>query len=766
MTQHPLPPWLCYLGLLALLAFSPGAAAEPASFPRRALVVGIGRYQSPDADPRVAERRRLVDLRGAGNDAAAMSALLASRGYRVTTLIDRAATRAAILDSIASELEAGLRRDDDLVFYFAGHGSQVAGSDAEESDGLDETLVPADAASGAPDLRDDELRSRFGHLLARGARLTVVVDACHSGSAFRGLPAAAASRSIEPAPPAAEPPPSEAAAGSGWTPPLEDGDFLLLAAAQDEEKAFETADGRHGLFTRALLDVLATAGPGEGAGATLRRAQSLILASGRSQHPLLAGAPPRFGQPLFAAADDGGRRQAEPGAAVIAAFGPEVLLEGGSAQGLRVGDELVRGTARLRLDRVDPVRSRASRLGQPAPLAAGDYFLRQGGSARHAPDLVVRFAASRHDDAELLRLHRKVERRVAASGLGWVSDPWRERLTHVLSYDEDRGWLLRDRQGRQLRLGRSPTAGLSGRLARLPPDSRVFLLLPLPAGSGDDVALGRDRTHDSVERARGEHTDPHYELIGRVADGRLLYSWSRSEAGDGDLLSPLPARTRELAYGAGDDVAQGLTQLALKLASLRFWLTVEGPAEARFPYRLALRESSSGDFVDASGRAEMPAQAGAPPPLRLGEQYGLVLRADAPLPARRYVYVVLLGADGRRTLLFPRPGFAGENRLPLPSQASLELPREVLFGAQPMLRISEPLGWETYLLLTTDEPLPDPMVLDSSGVRAPREGDDPLVRMLLRHQTGRGDIEGPAPLAWSVDRLAVRVVAAPTPDGS
>lgn len=62
---------------------------------------------------------------------------------------------------------------DTLVFFFSGHGGQVADQDGDEADGQDETIVLADGA-----VTDDELRS----LLQPGAaRDFIALDSCYSG---------------------------------------------------------------------------------------------------------------------------------------------------------------------------------------------------------------------------------------------------------------------------------------------------------------------------------------------------------------------------------------------------------------------------------------------------------------------------------------------------------------------------------------------------------------------------------------------------------
>src|SRR5206468_3725245 len=99
----------------------------------------------------------------------------------IVTVTDQAATRDAILGDLERLVNAAAK-DDVILFYYAGHGSQVRNSSSEERDKLDESLVPADSRAGAPDIRDKELRILFNRILDRGARLTVILDNCHSSS--------------------------------------------------------------------------------------------------------------------------------------------------------------------------------------------------------------------------------------------------------------------------------------------------------------------------------------------------------------------------------------------------------------------------------------------------------------------------------------------------------------------------------------------------------------------------------------------------------
>ena len=66
---------------------------------------------------------------------------------------------------------------DTLFFHFSGHGTQVPSDDADETDGLDEAIVPTDMNL----IVDDDLRV----IVAKaplGACLTMMADCCHSGT--------------------------------------------------------------------------------------------------------------------------------------------------------------------------------------------------------------------------------------------------------------------------------------------------------------------------------------------------------------------------------------------------------------------------------------------------------------------------------------------------------------------------------------------------------------------------------------------------------
>ena len=101
-------------------------------------------------------------------------------------------TRSNILTALYDHLRdnRNIRKGDNLLFYFAGHGSRYAASDVFQDTGeMIETLCPADrgvSVDGAIlDISDRELSIFLEELRAeKGDHITVVLDCCHSGSAL------------------------------------------------------------------------------------------------------------------------------------------------------------------------------------------------------------------------------------------------------------------------------------------------------------------------------------------------------------------------------------------------------------------------------------------------------------------------------------------------------------------------------------------------------------------------------------------------------
>jgi hypothetical protein len=141
---------------------------------KQALCIGINNYPGTDSD-----------LSGCVNDARDWSEVLEQRGFTVAQLLDKDATKAAIVSEIRRLVEAA-RYGHLVVITYSGHGSYVPDEDGDESDGADEVLCPWDVEQGNV-LSDDELHELFSER-ARGVRIALVSDSCHSGTVARFAP--------------------------------------------------------------------------------------------------------------------------------------------------------------------------------------------------------------------------------------------------------------------------------------------------------------------------------------------------------------------------------------------------------------------------------------------------------------------------------------------------------------------------------------------------------------------------------------------------
>jgi secreted trypsin-like serine protease len=168
----------------------PSATLAPPSGPKiapgdRALLVGIDQYQNAK-----------FNLKGSVNDVRNMHRLLTNtfeyQPEQIMTLTDAQATRANILKAFDDWLIRDSAPGARVFFYMSSHGSQVPDLNGDEADGLDETLVPYDTRvetqNGKKVLRNQIIDDEIDDLLKRipDRNVTVVIDACHSGTSTRG----------------------------------------------------------------------------------------------------------------------------------------------------------------------------------------------------------------------------------------------------------------------------------------------------------------------------------------------------------------------------------------------------------------------------------------------------------------------------------------------------------------------------------------------------------------------------------------------------
>lgn len=158
---------------------------------KRALLVGISDYQSSNNNT----SNSWENIHGA-NDVALLTPTLQKHGFKTTSIVNQQATGQNIRKQL-SKFCSSLKSGDIVYLHFSCHGQPVEDLDGDEADGWDEAIIPVDAQKvyskdqykGENHITDDELNRFFRTILTKIGRkgyLTVVVDACHAGTSYRG----------------------------------------------------------------------------------------------------------------------------------------------------------------------------------------------------------------------------------------------------------------------------------------------------------------------------------------------------------------------------------------------------------------------------------------------------------------------------------------------------------------------------------------------------------------------------------------------------
>ncbi len=330
----------------------------------RALVIGIDCYLDSPGFP---------SLAGAARDAARMERLLRHRFGVPEEHIDcllaspeappeRQPTHYNLMRA-CDRLVAYATTGDQILIHYSGHGARVptARPDLKGPGGFDECLVPCDIGrNDSLYLRDLEIAALLDRLSGKGAFVTLILDACHSGGATRGPanPGPANARGLAKRVTLAKPAETPLASGEdirraferrqarakgarpekGWV-PIPEG-YVCLAACRAAELAYEYPfDGQFsGALSHWLLAVLEGA-EGRSVRSIFERVARRVRSQFEMQHPQLEGQADRafLGHEI-----DGERPVGVPVLEIDQGQG-RVQIAAGVAQGVGLG-------ARLRFD--------------------------------------------------------------------------------------------------------------------------------------------------------------------------------------------------------------------------------------------------------------------------------------------------------------------------------------------------------------------------------------------------------------------------------
>lgn len=760
---------------------------------RRALIVGINDYEAflpatavrtalgstarrtPAPGSRGASARGTIsNLEGSTNDAQAIAQVITARfGFQrpnVRILLDKQATRQAILDSLVAML-ARSKAGDVAFFSYAGHGA-LRRNTLTPGKQVDQTLVPVDANAGAEDIRDKELAAIVSPAAARGVIVTLVIDACNSGSITRGgVPQLLKERwaSID------ERDKAEAYTGQF---PAEVG-ALVIAAAEDTRPAKEGIDEnnvRHGLFTSAFLHALMSSSTNASARQIFQSTKAIMQGRAPDQVPSIDALAARLGQPLFGgnSGDVGGRTTV----ALTSLRGEKAELDGGLALGLRPGTELARlvngridTTLVVKVERNTSIaRSIAAVVrGSEDSLKVGDLFAITRWVAADEPLLRVWVPTPLASEADRESAIAEVRVLRASTQITWVDDPTRlptgDRPLVTVAF-EDGWWTLRTGREQPVQIGATlkSTRVLSAITQLGIKAPAVWLSMPPSRALDAALAIGGVTQEAGIARERAPE-GAFYVLAGRVTATDVSYAWVRANASAADTAtSAFPPRSNWFPINSAPSAgaaADSLRMRAEALGKVRTWLTIASPPDdGQFPYRLVVVDSVSGTPI-----ASDSITAGTVIQLRMDADTARMGAAAQRAP--RFVYVFDIDSKGKATLLFPGDGTNASNRVPY-FMGNKEVWPDAIAVTDAAGRVASfgatDVGIESLLLVTSEQELPrDVFEWDAVvSTEMQRGGAESQIGGLLRSRMGTrglGARPGSAPATWSLQRVQVRVVA-------
>jgi hypothetical protein len=777
---------------------------------RRALLVGINQYSA------------FGDLGGGPlHDVKDLGQLLADKkyGFEVHALLEREATHDGIITAFRKYLITDANDGDICLFFFSGHGTQIKNTASPEEDKLDEALVPIDVKrpvtekKDVKEIRDKELTRLFNEALSKGVKLVIIIDSCHSGSIARGVNSARVKKidalmTVDMAVPPDPPSPIDPKNKEGKSP--EERGALVMAAALDNESAEEHLyDGvYHGDFCKALLDVLRESDANKiSAEQLFFNVTARIRQDGLTQqHATMSKTlEDRRHLTLFGDQPAGDPGQTE--VTVIADQLNETLtIQNGADIGLTKDSEFKRKDSpavRIRIsEEVTELGRAVAEVVPPAKLSeikTGDVFEQDKWASVGKPKLKVWIPPAKLSTGDIHNIATELSKLCCSDKLQCVDDPTEEAATYLVSYEVS-GWQLAKPDATIAKLGAQPTAEAVLKLLPAPSQSKpkLFVYLPPSTELRAKIKLGEgtQKSAIAVTRTRDEAV---YLLVGRLrttaSRTTVEYAWvlpaaTQSEAHNSDNKTqpnnepppeslPLPPLTTWIDVNAAVDDHSSVTALedmALRLGKIKGWLGLTSPPQERghiFPYRLVIKNASRPNIEISNGSELIEC-----------EKYLVELVAEPvalnPLPKQRYVYVLGLDKSGNSSLLY---GSGNESRWPTraeldsgtaPQRIPLDDAAFIVIGPKGRCGINPEtgkadkgiLGNETYILMTTEDPLPLPELLEFKGVRTPediqaeksRGGNSDLQDLLSSIDGPTMSTRGTTSLNWSVQQLSFRSV--------
>jgi hypothetical protein len=738
------------------------SSIEVFSQTKRALIIGIDKYAPSEKVNQRSIRQKWSNLDGAVNDALAVKEILISKyGFQeenIAMLLDSlktkniVATKENILLVINENLIQNAEKGDIVFIYYAGHGSQIVNSKSPEKDKKDETIVPSDSYLSTNDdirdIRDKELAQLFNQLIDKGVILTLIFDSCHSGSIARGKDDDYKERKLEPIE-------IDIADPEDFIRPEErENGALVLSAAQDYQTAKETKDENgnpHGAFTAALLQALRTSSVAESATSVFSRIKAIVESTGRDQYPVIAGPEVRKNQNLFGI--DADKLKSKTVVAVLSNKESEIVLQGGVAIGLREGAELqeFRNSQDDSKIIVKVAEERGLNKcvvtiikGDESDIHPGDLFEVTRWAVPDNMTLNIYIPETDYSYEELYKIAAELSQLQQEKNITLTDEPVDEKNVFELYY-LNLEWKLKNlRNGKSEALGKEPSVSQIKKIIQV---EKVFLYINLPPSIEMKEIFNAKLSSINSSVKITSQKEAKYFLGGRIVNDKLEYALYLPELSHKENnLSSLPFITDWVQVTGPDkldDETNKINDTAFKLAKINAWLTLEIPEdESSFPYRLALKNSNTSKLVTEGNVVE-------------GEIYGLTLTLDSLLLKNwdkntRWIYVLGIDSYGEISLFYPGSGNV-ENREP---ETTNPLPTEILLGNKKLFQIGKPFGPDTYILLTSNDQIPNPELMESKGLRTRSASrGNALVDLLSNIGTTTRAGTKIIPVDWSINRI-------------
>ena len=773
---------------------------------KRALLIGINIYEPagtsathpPGCTYGRCELGYFENLDGAVNDAQSMADILTSPKFgfpanQVVLLTNPNApqpapgllllpaeqtTRDGILAAMQKYLVDVPRPGDTVVFYAASHGSLRVNSKGTKLTVLmngqyvhaDSTLVPSDAWKGGYDVRDREMTHIFREALDKGIHLTIIFDNCHSGGVTRGINPKYRERDLPFDSRDIAEAPELLPTGDPVPPPTQrkDNPALVFSAVQQDQSSKEMPDTvppteSHGAFTAALLQALQVL-PADAPAAVVYQRVRAVLGNEDvpEEDPDLDATAQRREQPLFggASADSA---SAIRSAVIGASKSGTVWLDVGRASGIGVGSEFTSTNSagqkvQLRVTALDGIARSQATVVSPsgAAVKVGDIFELSKWAPAQSDPLRVWHSPATLSQADILAAAAQVQ----SSGVATVTDPAEEPWTHMLSWDGV-NWILQ-------KAGASSPVSLGSQLTadalkqNVPPGAKLWINLPpprelaaqlLPPAAGSAVETSPDLAN------------AHYALTGTLTPNGPAWAWfHKSELAAGPPAPNAPPHSPGCSptaqypvrsdwvpasdAGAIAPTAAALNRYASLLAKVHGWLQLaNSPADASHAayYSLALTPSSGGAPLTNDTLT------------RQGDVLKMGLQAPIQVSDKRWVYVLDIDCHGQGTVLYP----AGNSDNQFPNES--DTGNQFLLPSAPLLRVGPPFGVDTFILLSTAQPLSDPYILNFEGVAKTRGPQSPLEQLLGDTSSATRGSPGQIPTNWSIGLTTMRSIPQPNP---